>query len=103
MTLHNIEDYRGPKADLTPCWVTFIWSTVRTPEGETPSFSQNLHITDGDFAGAIQQAQAVAEAGGGVYLTEPDANGDFWVLPWPPSAIRIRGCRPGNSSTEPER
>ena len=95
VTLHDINDYRDAKTSAAPCWLTLIWPAFRTPEGRMSSLSHTIHVPDGDFAAAIGEARAVAEAGGGVYLTEADANGDFWCLPWPPAAIRIRGQRPG--------
>ncbi len=95
VTLHDINDYRDVKTSAAPCWLTLIWPAFRTPEGEMSSLSHTIHVPDGDFAAAIGEARAMAEAGGGVYLIEPDANGDFWCLPWPPAAIRIRGQRPG--------
>jgi hypothetical protein len=81
----NIEDYRPPEKSGVPCTVTFIGFRFRAPEGDERSLTFSVTIADGDFAAIIE----IIKEQGGIYLP-PQEGSDFWFLPWPCAAVRIR-------------
>lgn len=86
MTVVNIDDYRAAPDQTGPVMVTFIGCPFKAPEGTDGTLSISVTVGDGDFNGVID---AVRELGG-MYSPTADNNGDFWFLPWPPAAVRVR-------------
>lgn len=86
MTVVNIDDYRATPDQTGPVTITFIGYPFKAPEGADGSLSYSVTVADGDFSTVIE---AVREFGG-IYIPAADKNGDFWFLPWPPAAVRIR-------------
>ena len=85
MSVVQMDDYRAPEHS-GPVEISFIGPSMAIPEGGTGGITLTMIVENGDFESMIE---AVKDAGG-IYLPNPDPNGDFWFLPWPCAAVRIR-------------
>jgi hypothetical protein len=87
MTVVDIEDYRGPRTQGAPCTITFLGARFKysEPDGRDGSLNVTLTVLNGDYQSVIN---AIKEQGGAFY-PDPNDSGTYWLLPWPPAAIRI--------------
>jgi len=66
-----------------PVSITFFASRVWLEDRISQSLSITVDAEDGDYERVILQ---VKESGG---IALPPEGQDFWIIPWPPAAIRV--------------